>query len=91
MEFAQFLDPYQDVFYELFRLCKIAILYQWAVQHVKGVFQYSSLAVRSIESKHTKGPILRPAQSSAKRDASVFVILRLMQLSFSRPAPTLFK
>lgn len=25
MEFAQFLEPYQDVFYELFRLCKIAV------------------------------------------------------------------
>ena len=26
MEFAQFLDPYQDVFYELSRLCKIAVV-----------------------------------------------------------------
>uniref|UniRef100_A0A3Q0SR32 HAT C-terminal dimerisation domain-containing protein n=1 Tax=Amphilophus citrinellus TaxID=61819 RepID=A0A3Q0SR32_AMPCI len=26
LEFTQFLDPYQDVFYELFRLCKIAIV-----------------------------------------------------------------
>ncbi|XP_062853960.1 zinc finger MYM-type protein 1-like isoform X2 [Trichomycterus rosablanca] len=26
MEFTQFLDPYQDVFYELFRLCKIAVV-----------------------------------------------------------------
>uniref|UniRef100_A0A8C5BKB5 HAT C-terminal dimerisation domain-containing protein n=1 Tax=Gadus morhua TaxID=8049 RepID=A0A8C5BKB5_GADMO len=26
MEFVQFMDPYQDVFYELFRLCKIAVV-----------------------------------------------------------------
>ena len=26
MEFAQFMDPHQDVFYELFRLCKIAVV-----------------------------------------------------------------
>lgn len=26
MAFTQFLDPYQDVFYELFRLCKIAVV-----------------------------------------------------------------
>uniref|UniRef100_A0A671TI94 DUF4371 domain-containing protein n=1 Tax=Sparus aurata TaxID=8175 RepID=A0A671TI94_SPAAU len=26
MEFTQFLDPYQDVFYELFRLCKIVVV-----------------------------------------------------------------
>lgn len=26
MEFTQFLDPYQEVFYELFRLCKIAVV-----------------------------------------------------------------
>lgn len=26
MEFAPFLEPYQDVFYELFRLCKIAVV-----------------------------------------------------------------
>ncbi|XP_041856904.1 zinc finger MYM-type protein 1-like [Melanotaenia boesemani] len=26
MEFTQFLDPYQDVFFELFRLCKIAVV-----------------------------------------------------------------
>jgi len=26
MEFTQFLDPYQDVFYELFRLYKIAVV-----------------------------------------------------------------
>ena len=26
MEFVQFMDPYQDVFYELFRLCKIAVI-----------------------------------------------------------------
>lgn len=26
MEFTQFLDPYKDVFYELFRLCKIAVV-----------------------------------------------------------------
>lgn len=26
MEFAKFLEPYQDVFYELFRLCKIAVV-----------------------------------------------------------------
>lgn len=25
MEFTQFLDPYQDVFYELFRLRKISL------------------------------------------------------------------
>ena len=28
MEFAQFMDPYQDVFYEFFRLCKIAVAFQ---------------------------------------------------------------
>ena len=26
LEFTKFLDPYQDVFYELFRLCKIAVV-----------------------------------------------------------------
>uniref|UniRef100_A0A3P8SAP0 HAT C-terminal dimerisation domain-containing protein n=1 Tax=Amphiprion percula TaxID=161767 RepID=A0A3P8SAP0_AMPPE len=26
MEFTQFLDPYQDVFYEMFRLCKIVVV-----------------------------------------------------------------
>lgn len=63
MEFTQFLEPYQGVFFppKLFRLCKIAVLSRASCEQsfsslrlVKTEKRRLSLALLSIESKRTK-------------------------------------